>query len=92
MKIKDYLHVFNITQEQFAIKMKSTQGLINAYISGKRRPTMDSVRRIIVTSNGMVGFEDLYPEVVETEKCSRELWTESDFKLYDCYKTIGRII
>lgn len=91
MKIRDYIHKFNMTQLQFAESIKSPQGLVNAYITGKKRPSFILVMRIIEATGGMVGIEDLYPEIVELEKSLREKWTESEIKIYDCYKTLSRI-
>lgn len=62
MKLKEYLNTNNISIEAFAVKMGLTYHTLVSYISGRRRPTQNTARRILEATEGKVTIKDLRGE------------------------------
>lgn len=60
MKFADYLKKENITQEDAAKSLETTQGSISRWVKGDFIPNKETMQKIVAFTNGEVQPNDFY--------------------------------
>ncbi len=78
MKLKDYLHSFNITLEAFSREVDIPYTTLTKYVYGQRIPTVTYMNRINKHTKGAVSANDFY-RTVSNEDWEWRITYERDF-------------
>ena len=79
MKLKDYLHSFNITLEAFSREVDIPYTTLTKYVYGQRIPTVTYMNRINKHTKGAVSANDFY-STVSNEDWEWRITYERDFQ------------
>ena len=92
MKLKDYLHSFNITLEAFSRQTEISQSTINKYVYGERIPSKTYMKIINKHTKGAVSANDFY-STVSNEDWEWRITYERDFSqaTEDAKKILGEM-
>ncbi|MEC7886134.1 MAG: glycoside hydrolase family protein [Pseudomonadota bacterium] len=83
MRLKDYLHNFDITVEDFADKADIPYTTMNKYVHGQRVPSKNYMKKINEITKGAVSANDFY-NTISSEDWEWKVTYERDFsKAYD---------
>ena len=78
MKLKDYLHSFNITLEAFSREIDIPYTTLTKYVYGQRIPTVTYMNKINKYTKGAVSANDFY-STVSNEDWEWRITYERDF-------------
>jgi transcriptional regulator with XRE-family HTH domain len=69
MKLGDYLKDTGTTQEAFAAQLGEKQWVVSRWVTGKRMPGREKIRRIFGATNGEVDANAFYDLPAPPKKC-----------------------
>ena len=64
MTLKEYIQINKISQARFARRCGISRSAINHFIAGRRYPNPETMRRILLASNGEVKPNDFFNETM----------------------------
>ncbi len=64
MTLKEYIQINRISQARFARRCGISRSAINHFIAGRRYPNPETMRRILLASNGEVKPNDFFNEAM----------------------------
>ena len=64
MTLKEYIQINKISQARFARRCGVSRSAINHFIAGRRYPNPETMRRILLASNGEVKPNDFFDETM----------------------------
>ena len=64
MTLKEYIQINKISQARFARRCGISRSAINHFIAGRRYPNPETMRRILLASNGEVKPNDFFDETM----------------------------
>ena len=64
MTLKEYIKINKISQARFARRCGISRSAINHFIAGRRYPNPETMRRILLASNGEVKPNDFFNETM----------------------------
>jgi len=64
MTLKQYIQINKISQARFARRCGISRSAINHFIAGRRYPNPETMRRILLASNGEVKPNDFFNETM----------------------------
>jgi transcriptional regulator with XRE-family HTH domain len=62
MTLKEYIQINKISQARFARRCGISRSAINHFIAGRRYPNPETMRRILLATNGEVKPNDFFNE------------------------------
>ena len=64
MTLKEYIKINKISQARFARRCGVSRSAINHFIAGRRYPNPETMRRILLATNGEVKPNDFFDETM----------------------------
>ena len=64
MTLKEYIQINKISQARFARRCGVSRSAINHFIAGRRYPNPETMRRILLASNGEVKPNDFFNQAM----------------------------
>jgi len=64
MTLKEYIKINKISQARFARRCGISRSAINHFIAGRRYPNPETMRRILLATNGEVKPNDFFDETM----------------------------
>ena len=64
MTLKEYIQINRISQARFARRCGISRSAINHFIAGRRYPNPETMRRILLATNGEVKPNDFFNEAM----------------------------
>ena len=64
MTLKEYIQINKISQARFARRCGISRSAINHFIAGRRYPNPETMRRILLATNGEVKPNDFFNETM----------------------------
>ncbi len=64
MTLKEYIQINKISQARFARRCGISRSAINHFIAGRRYPNPETMRRILLASNGEVKPNDFFEQTM----------------------------
>jgi len=64
MTLKEYIQINRISQARFARRCGISRQAINHFIAGRRYPSPETMRRILLASNGEIKPNDFFNETM----------------------------
>lgn len=64
MTLKEYIQINRISQARFARRCGISRSAINHFIAGRRYPNPETMRRILLATNGEVKPNDFFDETM----------------------------
>jgi len=64
MTLKEYIKINKISQARFARRCGISRSAINHFIAGRRYPNPETMRRILLATNGEVKPNDFYNDTM----------------------------
>lgn len=64
MTLKEYIQINKISQARFARRCGISRSAINHFIAGRRYPNPETMRRILLASNGEVKPNDFFNQTM----------------------------